>query len=87
MTETCSLVSGCENPETTGGGCIRHKFAGGIRVNGLALFQHDRKHGLTQAQKAREMFETSKEDGVDIQAVRGKRRPHEKRRNGNWEKV
>lgn len=87
MTETCSLVSGCENPETTGGGCVRHKFAGGIRVNGIALFRHDRDLDITQAQKAREMFEGAKEDGIDIQAVRGKRRAHEKRVDGNWEKI
>lgn len=84
---TCSLVEGCERPETSGGGCLKHKFEDGVRVNGIALFQHDRRIGVTQAQKAREMFEDSRRDGKQIAAVRGRRRAHEKMNAGRWQKV
>jgi hypothetical protein len=84
---TCP-VEGCGNPSTTGSPeCVKHKFAGGIRVNGIALFRHDREHGLTQAQKAREMFDGARADKKQIARVRGRRTATEVRRNGRWEKV
>jgi hypothetical protein len=85
MNRRCS-VPGCERSGTTGGDCIPHKFEGGIRVNGIALFRHDREHGLTQMQKVREMYDASKADKVDIQQVRGRRTPHEKKTAAGWEK-
>lgn len=74
---------------------MKCKFAGGMRVNGLALFKHDREHGLTQMQKAREMFEGVRENQTrkggqtmaskDITAVRGKKSATQVYRNGGWE--
>lgn len=83
---TCSLVEGCPLPETSGGGCIPHKFEGGIRTKGLALFKHDREHGLTQAAKVREQESDAKADGKDIMRVMGRKRTTETFRNGKWER-
>jgi hypothetical protein len=91
--ETCSLVSGCERPDTSGGGCFKHKFEGGVRINGLALFAHDRDLGVTQMGKVRDMFDGVKDNqgrktkgSKDIQAVRGRRGATERHINGRWEK-
>lgn len=84
---TCSLVEGCERPDTTGGGCIKHKFQDGMRVNGIALFRHDRNVGVTQAQKAREMFDASRRDKKQIMKVRSGRSASEVHRDGGWVKT
>lgn len=83
-------VEGCQAPGTTGTPdlCVRHKFSGGLRVNGLHIFRNDREMGLTQADRAREVFASAKRDGKDITAVPGKRRAHEVRTApGVWEKA
>lgn len=83
-------VEGCQSPGTTGTPdlCVRHKFANGIRVNGLHRFKNDREMGLTQAARAREMFKDAKADGKDIMKVPGGRSATEKRTaRGEWEKV
>jgi hypothetical protein len=83
---TCSLVEGCPRPDTSGGGCVPHKFEGGIRVKGMALFKHDRDLGLTQMGKAREQETEARADGRDIMRVRGRKATTETYRNGSWEK-
>jgi hypothetical protein len=88
---TCSITPGCQRRETSGGGCLQCKFSGGVRVNGLALFAHDREIGLTQMGKVKEMFEGVKENqgrvtkgSKDIQAVRGRRGATQVYRNDTW---
>ena len=94
MAEQQCGVPGCERPGTTGGDCFKHKFEGGVRINGVALFRHDRNLGVTQMSKAADMFEGVKENqgrktrgSKDIQLVRGRRGAHERRVAGSWQKV
>lgn len=85
---TCR-VEDCSSPGTTGTPelCVKHKFSGGLRVNGIALFKHDRELGLTQMEKGKEMYDHAKKDGRDIMQVRGFRTAHEKKIDGEWVKV
>lgn len=66
-------------------GCFGCKV-GSVRL-GVARLKADNQGHYTQAQLAREIFDGAKQTGKDIQQVRGRRRPHEVKRNGNWEKT
>jgi hypothetical protein len=83
---TCSLELDCSRPETRGGGCIQHKFAGGVRLNGVTLFRHDRDLGMTQHEKLREQFDGAKAEGKDIMRVPGSRPVHEVKTTEGWER-
>lgn len=66
-------------------GCFGCKVAS-VRF-GVARLKADNRGHYTQAEIGREIYDGAKKSGRDIQQVRGRRRPHEKQRDGVWEKA
>lgn len=54
------------------------------QLTGLIRLASDRETGLTQNQKAQEIFQEAKDSGRDIQAVRGRRTATQKFKDGSW---
>lgn len=49
-------------------GCYGCKIAG-VKFGGLARFAHDRAEGVTQKDRGREIIESAKRDGREIERV------------------
>lgn len=69
-------------------GCYGCKIAS-VRFGGLYRFKAEREGNYTQAEIARDIQQSARESGKDIMQKRGRRRPHEVKRDidSSWEQV